>query len=72
MNVSSLKFGSLCRKHLQSSYCTKVRVGAKKKWKGEGEGRGEEETLAQKPYDSGNHPLIFHGSVHLLIDSSSR
>ena len=39
MNVSSLKFGSLCRKHLQSSYCTKVRVGAKNKWKGEGEGR---------------------------------
>ena len=70
MNVSSLKFGSLCRKHLQSSYCTKVRVGAKKN--GRGKGRGEEETLAQKPYDSGNHPLIFHGSVHLLIDSSSR
>ena len=39
---------------------------------GRGKGRGEEETLAQKPYDSGNHPLIFHGSVHLLLDSSSR
>ena len=39
---------------------------------GRGKGRGEEETLAQKPYDSGKHPLIFHGSVHLLIDSSSR
>ena len=42
------------------------------KKKGRGKGRGEEETLAQKPYDSENHPLIFHGSVHLLIDSSSR
>ena len=39
---------------------------------GRGKGRGEEETLAQKHYDSGKHPLIFHGSVHLLIDSSSR
>ena len=28
-------------------------------------GRGEEETLARKPHDSGKRPLIFHGSVHL-------
>ena len=38
-------------------------------------GRGGEKRKrlpGQKPYDSGNHPLIFHGSVHLLIDSSSR
>ena len=35
-------------------------------------GRGEEETLARKPHDSGKRPLIFHGSVHLQIDSSSR
>ena len=33
----------------------------KKGWRG----RGEEETLARKPHDSGKHPLIFHGSVHL-------
>ena len=32
---------------------------------GRGKERGEEETLAQKPYDSGKHPLMFHGSVHL-------
>ena len=30
-----------------------------------GRGRGEEETLARKPHDSGKRPLIFHGSVHL-------
>ena len=36
-----------------------------KKWKGGGGGRGEEETLARKPNDSGKRPLIFHGSVHL-------
>ena len=28
-------------------------------------GRGEEETLARKPHDSGKCPLKFHGSVHL-------
>ena len=33
----------------------------KKGWRG----RGEEETLARKPHDSGKRPLIFHGSVHL-------
>ena len=37
-------------------------AGAKKNG---GRGRGEEETLARKPHDSGKHPLIFHGSVHL-------
>ena len=35
----------------------------KKGWRGRG--RGEEETLARKPHDSGKRPLIFHGSVHL-------
>ena len=30
-----------------------------------GGGKGEEETLARKPHDSGKRPLIFHGSVHL-------
>ena len=40
----------------------KVRAGAKKKG---GRGRGEEETLARKPHDSGKRPLIFHGSVDL-------
>ena len=49
-------------KRFQSSYCAKVRVEAKKKG---GRGRGEEETLARKPHDSGKRPLIFHGSVHL-------
>ena len=28
-----------------------------------GRERGEEETLARKPHDSGKRPLIFHGSV---------
>ena len=37
----------------------------KKKNVEEGRGRGEEETLARKPHDSGKRPLIFHGSVHL-------
>ena len=32
----------------------------------------EEETLARKPHDSGKRPLIFHGSVDLLIDSLSK
>jgi len=36
-----------------------------KKKGGRGKGRGEEETLACKPHDSGKRPLIFHGSVHL-------
>ena len=36
----------------------------KKRLKG-ARGRGEEETLARKPHDSGKRPLIFHGSVHL-------
>ena len=35
----------------------------KKGWRRRG--RGEEETLARKPHDSGKRPLIFHGSVHL-------
>ena len=30
-----------------------------------GRGRGEEETLAHKPYDSAKRPLIFQSSVHL-------
>ena len=30
-----------------------------------GRGRGEEETLARKPHNSGKRPLIFHGSAHL-------
>ena len=37
-------------------------AGAKKNG---GRGRGEEETLARKPHNSGKRPLIFHGSVHL-------
>ena len=53
---------SLRSKRLQLSYSAKVIAGAKKK---KGRGRGEEETLARKPYDSGKRPLIFHGSVHL-------
>ena len=50
---------SLRSQRFQSSYCTKVRTGAKKKKKMEG-GGGEEETLACKPHDSGKRPLIFH------------
>ena len=42
-----------------------------KKMEGGG-GGGKEETLARKPHDSGKRPLIFHGSVHLYIDRSSR
>ena len=34
-----------------------------KKWKERG--RGEEETLARKPHDSGKRSLIFHGSLYL-------
>ena len=52
---------SLRSKHFQLSYCAKVRAEAKKG----GRGRGEEETLARKPHDSGKRPLKFHGSVHL-------
>ena len=37
-----------------------------------GRGRGEEETLTRKAHDSGKRPLIFHGSVDLQIDSSSK
>ena len=36
-----------------------------KKKGGRGRRRGEEETLAHKPHDSGKRPLIFHGWVHL-------
>ena len=55
---------SLRSNRFQSSYCAKVRAGAKKG--GRGRGRGEEaETLARKLHDSGKRPLIFHGSVHL-------
>ena len=54
---------SLRSKRFQSSYCAKVRAEAKKGWRGRG--RGEEETLARKPHDSGKRPLIFHGSIHL-------
>ena len=36
-----------------------------RKQKKGGRGRGEEETLARKPHDSGKRPLIFHGSVYL-------
>ena len=54
---------SLHSKRFQSSYWAKVRAEAKKGWRGRG--RGEEETLACKPHDSGKRPLIFHGSVHL-------
>ena len=56
---------SLRSKRFQSSYCAKVRAGAKKKKGGKGRGMGEEETLARKPNDSGKRPLIFHGSVDL-------
>ena len=41
----------------------KLEPKQKKGWRGRG--RGEEETLARKPHDSGKRPLIFHGSVHL-------
>ena len=59
-----LQYSSLRSKRFQSSYCAKVRAGAKKNG-GRGRGRGEEETLARKPHDSGKRPLIFHGSVDL-------
>ena len=55
---------SLRSKRFQSSYCAKVRAGAKKKGV-RGRGRGEEETLARKPHDSEKRPLIFHGLVDL-------
>ena len=54
---------SLRSKRFQSRYRAKVGAGAKKN--GRGRERGEEETLARKPHDSGKCPLIFHGSVHL-------
>ena len=41
----------------------KLEQKQKKGWRGRG--RGEEETLARKPHNSGKRPLIFHGSVHL-------
>ena len=48
---------SLRSNRFQSSYCAKkVRAGAKKG--GRRRGRGEEETLARKPHDSGKCPLI--------------
>ena len=53
---------SLRSKRFQSSYCAKVRAGAKKKG---GRRRGEEKTLARKTHDSGKRPLIFHVWVHL-------
>ena len=66
VSISSLSFfRSLRSKRFQSSYSAKVRAGAKKKKNGRGRERGEEETLARKPHDSGKCPLIFHGSVHL-------
>ena len=52
-------------KRFQSSYCAKVRAEAKKKKIAIGRGRGEEETLARKPHDSEQRPLIFHGSARL-------
>ena len=56
--------GSLRSKPFQSRYCAKVRAEANKKGL-RGRGRGEEETLAHKPHDSGKRPLMFHGSFHL-------
>ena len=50
-------------RRFQSSYSAKIGAGVKKN--GRGRERGEEETLARKPHDSGKRPLIFHGSVHL-------
>ena len=50
-----IDWASLRNKRFQSSYCAKVRAEAKKRLKGEG--RGEEETLARKPHDSGKTPL---------------
>ena len=40
---------SLRSKRFQSSYCAKVRAGAKKKKNGRGRGRGEEETSFPSP-----------------------
>ena len=37
-----------------------------------GKGKGEDKTLARNPTILVKRPLIFHGSVHLQIDSSSR
>ena len=53
---------TLRSKRFQSSYSAKVRAGAKNK---NGRARGEEETFARKPHDSGKRPLTFYGSVHL-------
>ena len=63
MKLQTLKIhvASLSSKRFQSSYGAKVGAGEKKN----GRGRGEEETLARKPHDSGKRPLIFHGSVYL-------
>ena len=54
---------SLRSKRFQSTIARKLEREQKKG--GRGRGRGEEETLARKPHDSGKRPLIFHGSVHL-------
>ena len=43
----------------------KLELEQQKKKGGRVRGRGEEETLARKPHDSGKRLLIFHGSVHL-------
>ena len=64
---STMKFMEFCSLHskrFQLSYGAKVRAGAKKKG-GRGRGRGEEETLAHQPHDSGKRSLIFHSLVHL-------
>ena len=61
-NLTSISSSSLTCIASVSNYCAEVRVGAKKKG---GRGRGEEETLACKPHDSGKCPLIFHDWVHM-------
>ena len=45
-----------------SNRVTARKLEQEQKKKGE---RGEGETLARKPHDSGKRPLIFHGSVDL-------
>ena len=59
-------FGLACLPSVSSRVIVqKLEREQKKKNVEEGRGRGEEETLARKPHDSGKRPLIFHGSVHL-------
>ena len=63
-NLTSISSSSLTCIASVSNRVIARKLEREQKKKG-GRGRGEEETLACKPHDSGKRPLIFHDWVHM-------